>query len=53
MVEAARDSKTATIVLAVLAVLGVVCFALAGVAMVEQSTVTATSPSPAAPHVAS
>jgi hypothetical protein len=46
MVEAARDSKTATIVLAVLAVLGVVCFALAGVAMFEQSAVTATSGPP-------
>jgi hypothetical protein len=53
MVEAARDSKTATIVPAVLAVLGVVCFALAGVAMFEQSEVTATSSLPAAPHVAS
>ncbi len=53
MVEAARDSKTAAIVLAVLAVLGVVCFALAGVAMVEQSTATATSSLPAGPHVAS
>jgi hypothetical protein len=53
MVEAVRDGKTATIVLAVLAVLGVVCFALAGVAMFEQSTATETSSSPAAPHAAS
>lgn len=42
MIEADRGSKTATIVLAVLGLLGVACFALAGVAMLEQSTVTAT-----------
>jgi hypothetical protein len=43
MFEADRGSKTATIVFAVLGLLGVACFALAGVAMLEQSTVTATS----------
>lgn len=48
MIEADRGSKTATIVLAVLGLLGVACFALAGVAMLEQSTVTATS-GPATP----
>jgi hypothetical protein len=50
MREAESESKAATIILTVLAAFGVACFSLAGVAMFEQPTVTATS-LPAAPHV--
>jgi len=51
MREAESESKSATIILAVLAALGVAYFGLAGVAMFEQPTVTATSSLPADPHV--
>jgi hypothetical protein len=51
MREAESESKAATIILAALAALAVACFVLAGVAMFEQPTVTATSSLPANPNV--
>jgi hypothetical protein len=50
MREADRERTTATIIVAVLAILGAVSFVLAGITVVEKSAVTATSSLPAAPH---
>jgi hypothetical protein len=50
MREADRDGKTAAIIVAVLAILGVASFVFAGITIVEHSLATATSSSsPATP----
>jgi len=46
MREAAPDRRTASIIIAVLAFLGALSFAFAGVSILENSTPTATSSSP-------
>ncbi|HUJ38591.1 MAG TPA: hypothetical protein VLW88_13040 [Hyphomicrobium sp.] len=50
MREAETDKKTATVIVAVLAFLGVLSFAFAGVSIIASGTSTAASTSAVAPH---
>jgi hypothetical protein len=49
MHETEPDRKATTVIIAVLAILGVASFIFAGIAAFENSAVTATSSSPPAP----
>jgi hypothetical protein len=50
MRESEPDGKNAAVIIAVLAILGVLSFAFAGVSIFENSTITATSSQHSSPH---